>query len=406
MDKGAHKVMPTLPDDCGLGAPALPGRRGLSRLAVICDYPDEGWFSMDLCAEMLLSSLRANHAAEVHARRICPPFRRRWVHLPVLGRRRWAFNADRLMNRLLDYPRHLRHRVAEYDLFHLCDHSYAHLVHALPAGRTGVHCHDLNLFRCLLEPARERRPRWFQRISRHVLRGLQKAALVFYSTQDVRRGLEKFGLVDPARLVHAPYGIAPEFLPDGDEPSALPDPCKELERSGRPFLLHVGSCDPRKRMDVLLDVFAGCRARCRELVLVKVGGPWTRPQRQQIERLGIEPAVLQLCGLERQAIACLYRRARMVLQPSEAEGFGLPIIEALACGSVVVASDIPVLREVGAEAAVYCPVGDVAQWVATVCQIFEDPALAPDRCHRLARARQFSWSAHSATILEAYEGLL
>src|SRR5262249_14271418 len=156
---------------------------------------------------------------------------------------------------------------------------------------------------------------------------------------------------------HVPYGIAPEFctVDSGDR----------LSRTGpeaAPFLLHVGSCIPRKRMDVLLEVFGRVRASFPGLRLVTIGGPWSPSQSEQITALGIGAAVRQLVDLERSAIADLYRRAALVLLPSEAEGFGLPIIEALACGGIVVASDLPALREVGGEAVVYCPVGDVATW--------------------------------------------
>ena len=61
-------------------------------------------------------------------------------------------------------------------------------------------------------------------------------------------------------------------------------------------------------------------------------------------------------------LAEVYRRAPVVLIPSGAEGFGLPVIEALACGAAVVASDIPALREAGGPAAAFVPVGDVGAW--------------------------------------------
>src|SRR5438552_8013941 len=118
-----------------------------------------------------------------------------------------------MLNRLWDYPRHLPRRVDQFNLFHLCDHSYAQLAHVLPKDRSGVFCHDLDTFRCLLDPQREPRPRWFKAMARRILGGLQKAAVVFYSTTVVRRQIEAHALLDPCRLVQAPYGIAPEFRP-------------------------------------------------------------------------------------------------------------------------------------------------------------------------------------------------
>jgi len=374
-----------------------------ARLAVVCDFREEGWPSMDLVAEMLLAELHSGGAGPVRAERVCPPFRRRFGALPLLGRRRLAFNADRLLNRFWDYPRHLRRRRHEFDLFHLCDHSYAQLLGELPPGSAGVFCHDLDTFRCLLEPDREPRPRWFRAVTRRTLRGFGRAAVVFHTTAEVRRQIECHGLADPARLVRAPLGVAPEFtpVPAGDDPV----PEAVARPAGAPFLLHVGSCVPRKRIDVLLDVFAAVRARRPGLRLVQVGGPWPAARVRQLERLQLSGAVVRLTGLSRNQLAALYRRAAVVLLPSEAEGFGLPVIEALACGARVVASDLPVLREVGGPAVVYCPVADTAAWADAVGRLLDDPGAAPGRAERLARAAAFSWAAHARVILDAYRRL-
>jgi glycosyltransferase involved in cell wall biosynthesis len=356
---------------------------------------------MDLCAEMLLAGLQ-RQAGRVRAARVCPPFRRRLSGLPWAGRRRWAFNADRLMNRFWDYPRHLRRCAGRFDLFHICDHSYAQLAEVLPAGRTGVFCHDLDAFRCLLEPHREPRPRWFRLMMGKVLRGLQKAAVVFHTTAAVRDQIEQHGLVDPARLFHTPNGISPEFTPEPAEEETEPVP----GLNGRPYILHVGSCIPRKRIDVLLEVFAGVRRHFPGLALVQGGGLWTDGQREQIGRLGVGGDVLQVRALERTALAALYRRAAVVLQPSEAEGFGLPVIEALACGSAVVASDIPVLREVGGPACTFCEVANVQEWAEAVGRLLTDPGAGPGKATRLAWAKRFSWEAQAQTMLDAYRRLI
>jgi glycosyltransferase involved in cell wall biosynthesis len=372
------------------------------RLGVAADFAEEGWPSMDVCAEMLLAHAGPASAGRLRAERLGPPFRRRLGRLPGLGRRAGALNTDRLLNRLWDYPRHLRRRAHAFDLFHVVDHSYSQLGHVLPPGAAGVFCHDLDTFRCLLEPRRDPRPYWFQAMARHILRGFQKAALVFYSTAAVRRQIEAHGLIDPARLVHAPYGVAPEFAPEADPADVTVLP----ELGGRPFLLHVGSCIPRKRIDVLLAVFAAARARGRDVRLVQVGGEWTADQRAQIARLGVGPAVHQARGLGRPALAALYRRAALVLQPSAAEGFGLPVVEALACGATVVASDLAVLREVAGTAAIFCPVGDVPAWADTVQRLLDQPETAPGQAMRREQAGRYSWPAHARTIADAYLRLL
>ena len=106
--------------------------------------------------------------------------------------------------------------------------------------------------------------------------------------------------------------------------------------------------------------------------------------------------------MSREQLADLYRRAAAVLVPSEAEGFGLPVVEALACGAAVVASDIPTLREAGGPAAVFCPVAGVPVWADAVCRVLFEPGSAPPRAARLAQAARYSWHEHARVIGEAY----
>ena len=178
------------------------------------------------------------------------------------------------------------------------------------------------------------------------------------------------------------------------------------ELGGRPWVLHVGACIPRKRIDVLLDVCAEVRKTFPDLRLVKVSGAWTAAQRDRIDRLGLADAITHVVGLDRAELAEVYRRAPLVLMPSEAEGFGLPVVEALACGAAVIASDIPALHEAGGPAAVYAPVGDVGAWSDLVTKLLADPSAAPPQTERLAWAGRFTWMAHAEIIARTYHGLL
>ncbi len=170
-------------------------------------------------------------------------------------------------------------------------------------------------------------------------------------------------------------------------------------------MLHVGSCIPRKRIDVLIDVFAEVRGTRRDLRLIQVGGQWSGAQREQIARHDLSRHIVQIRDVERATIANLYHRAAAVLLTSEAEGFGLPAIEALACGSLMVASDIPPLREVAGPAAVYCPVADVPAWTDTLLHLLAEPARQPPLEMRLTQARRYSWHTHTETIARAYANL-
>lgn len=367
------------------------------KLAILRDFAEEGWPSMDLVAEMMHAGLAQEGllAGEL----VCPDFKRRATRLPLVGSSTRARDADRAINRWISYPGFARRIAAGFECFHVADHSYAGVVHALPARRTGVFCHDLDAFSCLLNPATHPRPRWFRAQMRRVLEGMQAAAIVFHATQEVARQIRNHGLIDPARLVQAPLGVAPEFAPTDD---GAPVHSAVMRAAEAPFVMHVGSCIARKRIDLLLEVLAEARRTRRDLRLVKIGGEWSERDLAQRRRLGVDDSIIHLHNLDRRELAWLYRRAGAVLVTSEAEGFGLPVIEALACGAPVIASDIPVLREVGGDAVEFRAIGDIPAWAEAVND-------APQRCtrqSRIAQAAKYSWQSHARIIADAYLRLI
>ena len=378
----------------------------MTRVAVVCDYPEEGWPSMDYVGEMILAHLESRHGGEFRLTRVCPPFHHRVARWPVIGRARSARNADRLVNRFWDYPRALR-CIDAFDIYHLIDHSYSHLVHALPRNRTIVTCHDLDTFRCLFEPEREPRAFWFRAIAGRILSGLRKAAAVACVSEATRDGLRAQGLMPAERLHVVPNGVDPAFTPNAD-PAADAEAARLLGPRASPELLHVGSTIPRKRIDVLLAVFADVRRAAPGARLVQAGGAFTADQARQATALGVADALVTLPFLDRATLAAVYRRASLVLLPSESEGFGLPVVEALASGTPVLASDLPVLREVGGHVASYAPVGDIPAWTEAVLEILAEPppSAAARRASGLARARLYSWSDHADRLEEIYRDVL
>ncbi len=372
------------------------------KLGIVCDYLEEGWYSMDICAQMLYERAAQIPDLEIQPLQIRPPFQWRLKYLQQSIPK--SFNGDRFLNRFIDYPRYLKPRASECEFFHIVDHSYAHLVHSLPAARTGVFCHDLNAFESVLEPQKYPRSWGYQQMSSHILRGMQQAAIVFHTTHAVRQQIEHFGSIDPAKLVAAPLGVSPEYqsYPLPAEPTIVQ---LQAQLAGRPFILHVGSCVPRKRIDVLLDLFAQLRTEIPELYLVKAGGEWSTAQQQQIADLGLGGSIVHLTQLPNTTIAQLYQQAQIVLLTSEAEGFGMPIIEALACGAIVLATDLPALREVGGDAVIYCPFGDLEAWSVQSLQAIAHPDTAPTMAQRLDRAACYSWDNHARIIATAYARL-
>jgi glycosyltransferase involved in cell wall biosynthesis len=353
---------------------------------------------MELVGDMLLQGLTKNHGAEIAVSRLQPSLRPRFGRFPVLGGSRFAWNIDRLTNRFLDYPRWLRQQIHRFDLFHIVDHSYSQLAFETPPDRTIVTCHDLNTFRCLLEPGKEPRSRWFRMMSRKILDGFERAAHVICVSESTRDALLMHAITSPDRVSVVANCVHPSCSP---EPNVVAD-AKAARLLGSNdaddlYLLHVGSVIPRKRIDVLLQVFAAVHKKFRRARLVRVGGDFTDEQSRMVKQLGLEESIVVLPSLDRDILAAVYRQAAMLLQTSDSEGFGLPVLEAMACGCPVVASDLAVLREVAGSAAVYCPVAASTTWSDTVIGLLHERNNTPEtwitrQLKAIARTSYFSWA--------------
>jgi glycosyltransferase involved in cell wall biosynthesis len=368
----------------------------MTRVAVICDLLEDRWFSMDLLADMLLENFDGASGVELERVRheLPPSLARLALKRGATARERWSKRIGLGLGRYAAYPLALYGQSRRFDWFHVVDHSYAHLALELPAGRCGVYCHDVDAFRALFDTPRASLPH--RALARILLSGMRRARVVFHSTEAVRDEIIEHRLVPEERLVHVPYGVAAEFTP---EPNELDEPL----RGRPPFLLHVGSLIPRKNPEFLLRVIAEVCDSVPELEIVQVGGRWTREQQSFLEERGIAARVRQFERLGRAALAPYYRSAKAVLLPSTAEGFGLPVVEALACGTPVVASDIPVLAQVGGDAIHLCPIDDLRVWKTAVLDVVAGRGARREACLRIAA--KYTWKEHANTIVRTYSAL-
>src|SRR5262249_31227072 len=144
---------------------------------------------------------------------------------------------------------------------------------------------------------------------------------------------------------------------------------------------------------------------------VRVGGAFTPSQLQLARELGVEKAVLALPYLPRPVLAAVYRRSDLLLHTSEAEGFGLPVVEALACGWSGVAFDIAVLREVGGGSAVYCRVADIDCWRESVTGLLRERTREAEDWKLRSKqgashAAGFSWARTARQTAGIYRAVL
>ncbi len=191
--------------------------------------------------------------------------------------------------------------------------------------------------------------------------------------------------------------------------SSLADPPDADDRRRRlalpaRYLAFVGTLEPRKGLDVLLDALAPL-----ELPLAVVGpqgwGGVDLPS--EARRRGLSQRVLGLGLLPDPDLAAVVSGAEVLAVPSRAEGFGLPLLEAMALGTPVVASDDPALVEVGEGACVHVPVGDSRALALALAEVAADPGRqARLRAAGLEVARRRTWEAEAQRLWAAYRGLV
>lgn len=234
-------------------------------------------------------------------------------------------------------------------------------------------------------------PQRHVRQQRALVRALDRAAVVIAVSQSTADDLAALG-VRSERLVVAPLGLTP--LPLASESLAI-----ELPRR---YLLCVGETAPRKRLE--LPVRALARLHESDLGLVLVGPPAGDEARLRglISELGLSERVVRAKHVDDQVLARLYQDAAALCFPSVAEGFGLPVLEALSVGLPVLSSDIPTSREVAGDAAIYLP-ADPTVWA----EAFE--AITSDKEQRRElgalgrrRAAAFTWQRTAGATIDAY----
>lgn len=190
------------------------------------------------------------------------------------------------------------------------------------------------------------------------------------------------------------------FVPSAD-PALAAEQAAAVVGSPAPYYLVVGKNEPYKAHELALEAFAKS-ARDDELLVLIQRTSGGRGLLELAERLGIATRLRFLPTVSSAELTSLLQAARALIQPSLIEGFGIPVLEAMASGCPIIASDTPALVEVTGGAGLHAKVGD-AQALAQALVELRSPGVAEGLKQRgLARARDFSWDRTAAETLAIY----
>lgn len=308
---------------------------------------------------------------------------------------------------LLNYP--VRATFPQADLFHFTSQNLASLLHARrPSGRIVVTIHDIIPY--MLRNDRELcsyrtiADRMFDRLA---VRGIRRADVLIADSEYTRQSVVEHLGIAPERLSVVHLGVDHLTFREMSVPAAV------YERYGlsptRPYILYAGSEDPRKNLSSLVRALKRIRMTHPDLELIKVGRAYFDVERQRLialaRKLDVDHAIHFVDEVPELDLPLLYNLAAVCVIPSLYEGFGFPVLEAMACGTPVVcikASSLPELA--GGAALLAAPGPDEALEIASlVDRILADVDLRRRlRSTGLARASQFQWERCVRQTYDAY----
>ncbi len=281
------------------------------------------------------------------------------------------------------------------DLFHATEHLLPRLRHI----RSVFTLHDL-IFR--FDPG-SHLPLNRIYLNTMMPRFLRAADAVIAVSECSKRDAVRF-YATPAEKIHViPEGVEARFRPIADPQL---EPVRHKHHLPDRFVLCVGTIEPRKNLPILFEAMASRRERGLEpwpLVIAGKAGWLYEPILRRIAELNLQNWIHLTGFFPDDDLPALYNAATLLAMPSRYEGFGLPVLEAMACGTPVVCSNISSLPEVAGDAALLVPPENVQGWAEAITRLCNDNALhARMRERGLAQAAHFTWENAARQTADVY----
>jgi glycosyltransferase involved in cell wall biosynthesis len=270
-----------------------------------------------------------------------------------------------------------------------------------------VTIHDLAILR-FPQNFRQWHRTYTTRLLPRLVRGVDA---IITDSQATKNDLVELLGVAPERISVIPCGIGGSFVRRADDDSHLHD-VRERYALPRRYAITVGAIEPRKNIPRLLraiDVLARRRPELRDVTLIHVGpaGWLTDEVSQTLATLRLRDRVRFLGFVPNDDLAALYQLARVSVYPSLFEGFGLPVLEAMASGCPVVTSNISSMPEVAGDAAVLIDPTDEESIAEGLARVWSDERLRDDLIARgLRRAASYTWESTARNTIRLYERVL
>jgi glycosyltransferase involved in cell wall biosynthesis len=316
----------------------------------------------------------------------------------------WIHGIQKYYERYWNYP--LRLMQQNVDLFHVIDHSDGHLLYwlnRLPQP-TVITCHDLiNLVQPKTFKGLARLPGISMAAWQWAIRGMLKADRVItvstHTAQDVLNSLP----IDPAQISVVPNAVesifevlpAEEILKYRDLYGVKPETF---------CLLNVGSNNTRKNVSIVLKTLLILHNQGLPIHFWKVGSDFNDEQKQFILTNNLSSKISYLGKPDKQSLVALYNAADVLVAPSLYEGFGMTILEAMACGTAVVTSNVTSLPEVAGDAAILVDPTDAAAIATAITLLYQAPHIREEYIQKgLRRVQQFTWERTAQQIVNVYE---